>query len=107
MYLHSKKLKTDKSQKESDPNQSFTVLATHLQSENSDPVRHFIDYTKLTDKQLLEILNANKHRVHNINLDSENIEEQLAQSKVSDTSGLNLEPKKGKRKLSSKRVLQM
>ena len=35
------------------------VLATH-QPDNEEPVRHYIDYSKLSDKQLAGILKANK-----------------------------------------------
>ena len=44
------------------------VLATH-QSGKDDPVRHYIDYSKLSDKQLSGILKANKARLKNLPAD--------------------------------------
>ena len=44
------------------------VLATH-QSDKDDPVRHYIDYSKLSGKQLSGILKANKARLKNLPTD--------------------------------------
>ena len=41
------------------------VLATH-QSDKDDPVRHYIDYSRLSDKQLSGILKANKARLKHL-----------------------------------------
>ena len=41
------------------------VLATH-QSAKDDPVRHYIDYSKLSDQQLSGILKANKARIKHL-----------------------------------------
>ena len=44
------------------------VLATH-QSDKDDPVRHYIHYSKLSDKQLSGIQKANKSRLKNLPAD--------------------------------------